>query len=138
MTGAAERAAAAGSSPPPAPGDREARGDEVTAAAPESPPQTAATEAADAAAPPPERVVVPRWVQLVLLPLGLLALWAIARASGKVLLLFIVAGVIALILNPAVSFLQRDHGGENLLLVLHNKHIGLQHAFDGADNFMRC
>ncbi len=57
----------------------------------------------------PPRVVVPRWVQLVLLPLALLALWALARASGKVLLLFVVAGLIALILNPAVAFLQRAH-----------------------------
>ena len=53
------------------------------------------------------KVVVPRWVQLVMLPIGLLALWELARASGKVLLLFIVAGVIALVLNPAVAFLQR-------------------------------
>jgi predicted PurR-regulated permease PerM len=74
--------------------------------APPEPPDEAAGGEHAAAAPPP-KVVVPRWVQLVLLPLGLLALWAIARASGKVLLLFIVAGVIALILNPAVSFLQR-------------------------------
>jgi predicted PurR-regulated permease PerM len=59
--------------------------------------------------PPPEppRVVVPRWVQLVLLPIALLALWALAKAAGKVLLIFIVAGVIALILNPAVAFVQR-------------------------------
>jgi predicted PurR-regulated permease PerM len=55
----------------------------------------------------PPRVVVPRWVQLVLLPLGLLLLWAIAKAAGKVLLLFIVAAVIALILNPVVALVQR-------------------------------
>jgi predicted PurR-regulated permease PerM len=55
----------------------------------------------------PPRAVVPRWVQLVVLPLALLALWALARAAGKVLLVFIVAAVIALILNPAVAFLQR-------------------------------
>jgi predicted PurR-regulated permease PerM len=54
------------------------------------------------------RVVVPRWVQLVLLPIALLALWALAKAAGKVLVIFIVAGVIALILNPAVAFLQRS------------------------------
>jgi predicted PurR-regulated permease PerM len=59
------------------------------------------------AAPEPVRTVVPRWVQLVLLPLALLALWALARAAGKVLLIFIVAALIALILNPAVSFIQR-------------------------------
>jgi predicted PurR-regulated permease PerM len=58
-------------------------------------------------APGPPRVVVPRWVQLVTLPLALLALWAIAKAAGKVLLIFIVAAIIALILNPAVSFLAR-------------------------------
>ena len=61
-----------------------------------------------AGAPEPPRVVVPRWVQIVVLPLALLALWALARASGRLLLLFVVAGVIALILNPAVSFLQRQ------------------------------
>jgi predicted PurR-regulated permease PerM len=59
--------------------------------------------------PPPEppRVVVPRWVQLVMLPLTLLAVWALAKAAGKVLVIFIVAALIALILNPAVSWLQR-------------------------------
>jgi predicted PurR-regulated permease PerM len=46
-------------------------------------------------------------VQLVLLPISLLALWALARAAGKVLVLFVVAAVIALILNPLVAFLQR-------------------------------
>jgi predicted PurR-regulated permease PerM len=61
-------------------------------------------------APPPTPgapVVVPRWVQLVMLPLGVLALYAIAQAAGNVLLLFIVAGVIALILNPVVELVQR-------------------------------
>jgi predicted PurR-regulated permease PerM len=53
------------------------------------------------------RVAVPRWVQLVMLPLAVLALWALAKAAGKVLLIFIIAGLIALILNPAVSLLQR-------------------------------
>jgi predicted PurR-regulated permease PerM len=55
----------------------------------------------------PPRVVVPRWIQLVMLPLGLLALWELAKAAGSVLVVFIVAGLIALILNPAVFFLQR-------------------------------
>jgi predicted PurR-regulated permease PerM len=53
------------------------------------------------------RAIVPRWVQLVLLPLAILAVWALAKAAGKVLLLFIIAGLIALILNPAVAFVQR-------------------------------
>jgi predicted PurR-regulated permease PerM len=55
----------------------------------------------------PQRTLVPRWVQLVLLPLAIVAAWALAKAAGKVLLLFIVAGLIALILNPAVGFLAR-------------------------------
>ncbi len=53
------------------------------------------------------RAVVPRWVQLVLLPLALLAMWEVAKAAGKVLVMFIVAALIALILNPAVALLQR-------------------------------
>jgi predicted PurR-regulated permease PerM len=55
----------------------------------------------------PAPVVVPRWVQLASLPVILLAFWALARAAGVVLLLFIVAGVIALILNPIVTAVQR-------------------------------
>jgi predicted PurR-regulated permease PerM len=64
-------------------------------------------QAAAPAAGPPARTVVPRWVQLVLLPLSIIALWLIASAAGKALLIFIVASLIGLILNPAVSFLQR-------------------------------
>ena len=59
---------------------------------------------------PPARVapvVVPRWIQLVVLPLALLGAWALARAAGPVLLLFIVAGLIALLLNPFVTLLRR-------------------------------
>ena len=62
------------------------------------------------ASPPPRvpaPVVVPRWVQLVVLPILILGLWALARAAGVVLLVFVVAAVTALILNPLVSFVQR-------------------------------
>src|SRR3954454_4826113 len=61
------------------------------------------------AAPPArvEPVMVPRWIQLVVLPLALLGAWALARAVGPVLLLFIVAGLIALLLNPFVALLRR-------------------------------
>jgi predicted PurR-regulated permease PerM len=83
--------------------------EETTEAAP---PQAQERELVDdngAPAPPtPLRVVVPRWVQLVVLPLALLAAWALARAAGKVLVVFVVAALIALILNPAVAFLQRS------------------------------
>lgn len=66
----------------------------------------------------PPRTVVPRWVQLVLLPLSLLALWALAKAAGKVLLIFIVAAVIALILNPAVAFVQRPRVPRGLAVLV--------------------
>lgn len=85
-----------------------ARVGEQTLAVPASAPPEDAREPGPKGAPvAPPRVVVPRWVQLVILPLALLALWALARAAGKVLLIFLVAAVIALILNPAVAFLQR-------------------------------
>jgi predicted PurR-regulated permease PerM len=52
-------------------------------------------------------VVVPRWIQLVVLPLALLALWALARAAGTVLLILLAASTVALILNPLVRKLVR-------------------------------
>jgi predicted PurR-regulated permease PerM/CBS domain-containing protein len=55
----------------------------------------------------PPRVVVPRWIQLVALPLLVLGVWAIARAAGPVLLIFTVAAVLALILDPVVRVIQR-------------------------------
>ena len=74
---------------------------------PQAPPQTA-----------PPRAVVPRWVQLVLLPIALLALWALAKAAGKVLLIFVVAALIALILNPAVAFVQRPRIPRGLAVLI--------------------
>jgi predicted PurR-regulated permease PerM len=50
--------------------------------------------------------VVPRWIQLVTLPLGLLAIYAILKAAGVVVLIFVTAAVIALILTPLVTALQ--------------------------------
>src|SRR4051794_15929249 len=52
-------------------------------------------------------VVVPRWVQLITLPLSIIALYLVAKAAGSVLLVFVVAAVVALILNPLVSFVER-------------------------------
>jgi predicted PurR-regulated permease PerM len=54
-----------------------------------------------------QRLAVPRWVQLVMLPLAILGLWAVLTAAGRVLLLFIVGALVALILNPFVSLLRR-------------------------------
>jgi predicted PurR-regulated permease PerM len=95
-----EKALAAEGPPaePPAEQERELVGDAV---------EDGVAEEGTAPALEPPRVVVPRWVQLVLLPLALLAVWALAKAAGKVLAIFIIAGLIALILNPAVAFLHR-------------------------------
>jgi predicted PurR-regulated permease PerM len=48
------------------------------------------------------RIEVPRWVQLVSLPLALLLLWSVAGVVRHVLFLFLVALLIALLLNPIV------------------------------------
>ena len=55
----------------------------------------------------PETLVIPRGVQLVLLLVGLLALWVAARAARSVVEIVVVASFIALILNPFVTFLNR-------------------------------
>jgi predicted PurR-regulated permease PerM len=94
---------ASGSAPRAAPPDREER---------------ALTDSTEAQPAEPPRVVVPRWVQLVALPLSVLAAWALAKAAGKVLLLFIIAGLIALILNPAVSFVHRGRIPRGLAVLL--------------------
>jgi predicted PurR-regulated permease PerM len=52
-------------------------------------------------------VAVPRWVQLVALPLAIVAFYMILRAAGSVLLLFVIAGLVALLLNPIVELLHR-------------------------------
>jgi predicted PurR-regulated permease PerM len=77
----------------PPDGESQARAD--GSAESESPPRTVAP------------VAVPRWVQLVLLPLAILGLWALARAAGSVLLVLIVASLAALGLAPSVRLLER-------------------------------
>ena len=57
--------------------------------------------------PASTRIEVPRWVQLVMLPLLLLLAWAVAGAVRHVLFLFLVALLIALLLNPLVRGLGR-------------------------------
>jgi predicted PurR-regulated permease PerM len=67
---------------------------------------------------PPPPVVVPRWVQLVILPLALLGLWALARATGTVLLILLGASTIALILNPLVKLISRGPIPRGLAILL--------------------
>jgi predicted PurR-regulated permease PerM len=50
---------------------------------------------------------VPRWVQLVGLPLLLLLAWALATAVIHVVFLFVVAALVALLLDPVTRALQR-------------------------------
>jgi predicted PurR-regulated permease PerM len=52
-------------------------------------------------------LVVPRWVQLVGLPLLLLLAWMFLSAVVHVVFLFVVAGLVALLLDPLVLALQR-------------------------------
>src|SRR3954454_5817274 len=54
-----------------------------------------------------EPVVVPRWVQLVTLPLAIVGLVALLNAAGPIVLLFTFAAILALLLNPLVAVLRR-------------------------------
>ncbi|HXR11263.1 MAG TPA: AI-2E family transporter [Gaiellaceae bacterium] len=57
--------------------------------------------------PASTRIEIPRWVQLVGLPLLLLFTWVVAGAVRHVVFLFLVALLIALLLNPIVRGLGR-------------------------------
>jgi len=61
------------------------------------------------AGPPAEaaKIEIPRWIQLVGLPLLLLFLWVVAGAARHVVFLFLVASLIAFLLNPIVRALTR-------------------------------
>jgi predicted PurR-regulated permease PerM len=50
----------------------------------------------------PPRIEIPRWIQLVGLPLLLILTWVVAGAVRHALFLFMVAALIALLLNPIV------------------------------------
>jgi predicted PurR-regulated permease PerM len=53
------------------------------------------------------KIVIPRWIQLVGLPILLLLLWVVAAAVRHVVFLFLVALLLALLLNPLVRVVQR-------------------------------
>jgi predicted PurR-regulated permease PerM len=55
------------------------------------------------------RIEIPRWVQLVGLPLALVFAWVVASATSHVVFLFIIAALIALLLDTPVRGLQRLH-----------------------------
>jgi predicted PurR-regulated permease PerM len=97
------------------PGDatgESAREEHIGAGGVESPPYEAAPGDPRAPLPgatpqPVDPVVVPRWVQAVMLPLAIAGAYLLLRAAGPVALIFIVAALIALLLNPFVAMLQR-------------------------------
>jgi predicted PurR-regulated permease PerM len=60
-----------------------------------------------APAGPPPRIQIPRWIQLVGLPLLAVLAWVIATKAAQVVVLFIVAALIALLLDPIVRTLGR-------------------------------
>jgi predicted PurR-regulated permease PerM len=69
----------------------------------------------------PVTIQIPRWAQLVLLPIVLLLVWTVASAVRHVLFLFLVALLIALLLNPLVRGLSRariPRGGAVALVYL--------------------
>lgn len=57
--------------------------------------------------PAAQKLQIPRWMQLVGLPLVLLFLWTLASTVAHVVFLFIVAALIALLLDPLVRALGR-------------------------------
>src|SRR5213075_2044432 len=57
--------------------------------------------------PAQPRIEIPRWIQLVTLPLLLLLIWAVAGAVRHVLFLFMVAALVALLMNPLVRGITR-------------------------------
>jgi predicted PurR-regulated permease PerM len=65
----------------------------------------APTPAAGPVPVPP--VVVPRWIQAVVLPLAIVGGYLLLKAAGPVALIFVVGALVALLLNPFVVMLQR-------------------------------
>jgi len=75
---------------------------------PLDPPPGASPVPAPGAAPQAvDPVVVPRWIQAVVLPLAIVGVYLLVKAAGPVALIFVVAALIALLLNPFVVMLQQ-------------------------------
>src|SRR5437762_1121525 len=55
----------------------------------------------------PPRILIPRWIQLVGLPLLVLLAWVLVTTAAHVVVLFLVAGLVALLLDPVVRLLGR-------------------------------
>jgi putative heme transporter len=57
----------------------------------------------------PGRIYVRRWVQLAVLPVLLIVAWFTLGAIAQVIFIFLVASLVALVLNPLVHALERVH-----------------------------
>ncbi len=55
----------------------------------------------------PGRIYIPRWVQLAVLPALLIIGWLVLGAISEVVFIFLVAALVALVLNPLVQGLER-------------------------------
>ncbi len=55
----------------------------------------------------PPRIEIPRWIQLVGLPMLVLFAWIFGRAAGHAVFIFLVAALVALLLDPIVLTLGR-------------------------------
>ena len=66
----------------------------------------------------PPRIRIPRWVQLVVLPVALVLAFLLARTLGHVIFLFLTAAVIAFTLNPLVRDLTRLRLPRGLAVVI--------------------
>jgi predicted PurR-regulated permease PerM len=77
---------------------------------------------------------MPTWAQLFLIPAILVALWIVGQTMGRVILVFIISVVIALLLNPLVRLLRRARipRGAAVLLVF----LGFLAALTGTVFFL--
>ena len=63
-------------------------------------------------------IQIPRWIQLVGLPVLLLLAWSLASTLGHAIFLFLTASVIAFLLNPVVRAVQRGRTPRGLAVAL--------------------
>src|SRR5581483_4211201 len=92
--------------------EREGAGEPVAARPPRAggPPRRGCACSIAVVNPPavgPPRIRIPRWIQLVGLPLLLVLVWLVGRAAGHAVFLFLVAALVALLLDPIVLALGR-------------------------------
>lgn len=52
-----------------------------------------------------QKLVIPRWIQLVMLPLTMVAAWIVAIKASGLVVLFVIGALIALLLNPLIGWI---------------------------------